>query len=837
MRDWREWKYAPPPGHWDEAIAPSGYPRRHWRRLAVSMRRMGLGQFDRAWRRGSQLIQSAGISYNVGNDPQGKERPWAMDPIPMLMEDSEWARLERGIAQRVALLDAIVRDLYSEQRLVHELRLPSALLFANPHFLRPCCGIAPAGGAHIHSYAADLARSPDGRWWVLADRTQAPSGMGYTLENRLVSARILPHVFNQCRVRQLAAFFEAKRNALLAMAPARRDTPRIVLLTPGLHNETYFEHSFLAGHWGVTLAEGADLTVRDNRVYLKTLAGLEPVDVILRRLDDSYCDPLELRDDSVLGVPGLVHAVRSGTVAVDNALGAGAVESSALMAFLPPLCRQMLDEELLIPSVATWWCGQEEPRRYVREHFDDLIIKPAFRQFGKHSQHVGALSQTQKEDLLRRIEDHPERFVAQEKLALSTAPVRTDEGLQARHLILRVYAAWNGSSYIVLPGGLTRVSADASWMVSMQRGSGSKDTWILGNGEEPAAPARPAPISLAPRPSRPNLPSRVADNLFWLGRYTERVESGARLVRTLLPALSGEEDFGSAASLETVIRLLANLGMLPESLPVGSLAQQRYGLQRLLSEMVYDSTRTAGIGWNLRQMRRSAWNLKERLSSDTWRVLQQIEQDFSRLAPSNPEHRLLAEMNLLDGAVVTLAAFSGLLLENTTRGYGWRFLEIGRRLERALQLCDLLRAGIAAAPADIESYLRLLLQIADSSITYRTRYLTVLRTDLVLDLLLTDETNPRSTGFQLAALEDHVDNLPAHEEVGRHSLEQRLTLKALTAVRLADREMLSQRDEFGQAVALDRLMHQLKTDLYDLSDALTSQYLSHIVTARFTSFY
>jgi uncharacterized circularly permuted ATP-grasp superfamily protein/uncharacterized alpha-E superfamily protein len=799
---------------------------------------MGFSQFNKAWQRGNQLIQSSGITYNVGNDPQGKERPWAMDPIPLVLDGAEWAGIERAVEQRATLINAILRDLYAEQRLIYESRLPAQLLFANPHFLRPCFEVTPAGGAHLHTYAADLARSPDGQWWVMADRTQAPSGMGYTLENRLVSARILPQVFNQCHVRQLAGFFETKRNALLSISPSRRDTPRIVLLTPGPHNETYFEHSFLAGHWGFTLAEGADLTVRDTRVYLKTLAGLEPVDVILRRLDDSYCDPLELRGDSLLGVPGLLHAVRSGTVAVDNALGSGLMESPAMMAFLPSLCRQMLGEDLLMPSVATWWCGQDEPRRYVMEHLDELVVKRSFRRFGRHSEFPARMSAEERKELVRRIHAYPERYVAQEKMAVSTAPVRTDDGLAARHLVLRVYAAWNGSSYAVLPGGLTRVAPESSELVSMQFGAGSKDTWVLGGGEDHAGGgARPTPLTAAPRPSRPNLPSRVADNLYWLGRYTERVECGARLVRTLLPALSGEEDFGRAASLETVIRLLSNLDLLPEDSALSSIGQQRWTVQKLLSETVYDPTRASSVGWNLKHVRRVAWNLKERLSSDTWRVLQQLENDFSRPAPSNPDHRLPAMMNLLDGVVVTLAAFSGLLLENTTRGYGWRFLEIGRRLERALQLCDLLRSGIADATPEYEAYLQLLLHIADSSITYRTRYLTVLRTDLVLDLLLHDETNPRSTGFQLAMLQDHVDNLPSHEEVGRHSLEQRLALKALTAVRLADREELARRDPLGRAPALDRLVQQLKTDLYDLSDALTSQYLSHIQTARFTSSY
>jgi uncharacterized circularly permuted ATP-grasp superfamily protein/uncharacterized alpha-E superfamily protein len=830
-----EWRYTPIEGHWDEALLPSGFPRRHWRKLAVSLMRMGFRQFSRSWQTGHQLIQANGITYNVSTDPQGKERPWPMDPIPLVLAGEDWAYIERAVIQRATLLNAILSDLYHEQRLVHERHFPAPLVFANPHFLRPCHGIAPAGGAHLHTYAVDLARSPDGGWWVLSDRAQAPSGIGYALENRLVSARTLPGVFNQCRVRQLTRFFEAKRNALMALAPARRDTPRIVLLTPGPHNETYFEHSFLAGHWGFPLVEGADLTVRDQRVYLKTLAGLEPVDVILRRMDDGYCDPLELRGDSLLGVPGLVQAVRSGSVAIDNALGSGLLEAPALMAFLPGLCRQLLGEELMMPSVATWWGGQKEPCRYVLDHLDQLVIKPAFRRFGRHSVIPALMDASGREEIARKIESHPDQYVAQERVAVSTVPVRTDQGLAARPMLLRVFAAWDGDSYIVLPGGLTRVSTEGAAMVSMQLGAGSKDTWVLGGPEEAPFQARPAPISLNGRYNRPNLPSRVADNLFWLGRYAERVESGVRLIRALLPALSGEEDFGRTASLETVVRLLAGLHYLPSEASLASLAQQRWRVQRLLSDVVYDPARTSGLGWNLKQMRRVAWHVKERLSADTWRVLQQIESEFSRPAPTNPDQRMAAEMSLLDGIIVTLSAFAGLVMENTTRGLGWRFLDIGRRLERTLMLSELLRAGVAEAPAEIEPYLQTLLHIADSSITYRTRFLTLLRTDLVLDLLLADETNPRSIGFQLVTLLDHIENLPQHEADGRHSLEERLVMKVLTAVRLEKSQDLERRDENGRLAKLESLIQLIKTDLYDLSDALTAQYLSHIEIARVTS--
>lgn len=829
---WEEFRYAPVPGHWDEALQDSGLPRHHWRGLAVALGRMGFRQFSRSWQIGQQLIQSNGVTYNVGGDPAGKDRPWPMDPIPLVIPTQEWDAIDKAVRQRAELLNVMLRDLYGEQRLVRERRLPAALVYANPHFQRSCFGLTPVGNVPLQTYAVDLARSPDGRWWALGDRTQAPSGIGYALENRLVSARILPGVFNQCRVRALTRFFDAKRNALLSLAPSRRETPRVVLLTPGPHNETYFEHSFLAGHWGFPLVEGGDLTVRDSRVFLKTLSGLEPVDVILRRMDDGFCDPLELRGDSLLGVPGLMQAVRNGTVAVDNAIGSGVLETPGLMAFLPGLCRDLLGEELLLPSVATWWCGQAAPRRYVLEHMDELVIKPAFRKYGLHPEFPARMSAAARAQLIRRIEAQPELFVAQELVNMSTVPVRTDEGLAARHAGLRVFAARDGEAYTVMPGGLTRVAGETSPVVSMQLGAGSKDTWVFeGEAEPPPAP-RP---TLTVRPGRTSLPSRVADNLYWLGRYAERVDSGVRLVRSLLPALSGEEDFGRAASLETVVLLMTGLRFLPETVPQMPLGQQRWHLQKLLSDLVYDATRMGGIGWNLKQMRRSAWNLKERLSSDTWRVVQQLEADISRTPPGNPDQRLTAQISLLDGVIVTMAAFSGLVMENMTRAHGFRFLDIGRRLERSLQMGDLLRAGIVGPPGGNEGALQLLLHIADSSITYRSRNLTMLRADLVLDLLLCDETNPRSVGMQLATLRDHVDELPEHAEIGRQSREQRLALKTLTAVRLADVEQLTRRDKDGALEPLGDLLASLKTDMFDLSEALTAQYLSHLQTARLRS--
>ena len=694
-------------------------------------------------------------------------------------------------------------------------------------------GIRPKRDVWLQNYAADLARSPDGRWWVIADRTQAPSGLGYAVENRLVSARTLPSMFNQCRIRQLTRFLDLQREAMLGLAPAPRVDPRVVLLTPGPNNETYFEHSFLARYWGFPLVEGADLTVRDDRVYLKTLTGLQPVDFIVRRQDDNFCDPLELDGESLLGVPGLTRAARAGNVAIGNALGSAVVESAALSAFLPALCRLLYGEELRMPSVATWWCGDAGPRAYVLKHLEQLVIKRALGPRAATPEFPARMTPAQREDLARRIEERPEAYAAQEQVALSTAPVRVDGRLAPRHVVLRVFAAWDGSSWTVLPGGLTRISTAAeSLVVSMQLGGGSKDTWVIDEGDDPPQAPRFTQLSLAAPRVSGEYPSRIGDNLYWLGRYAERVETVVRQIRALLPCLSGEEDFGRSATLDTAIHLLCALGYTSGDFLDVAMAEQRWRLGKLFSGIVYDFTRTSSIGWNLRQVRRVAWPLRERLSEDTWRVLQQLETEFSRGAPLDSERRIFAQIELLDRGVVNLSALSGLLAENTTRGLGWRFLEIGRRLERSLQTADLLRAAMGSSSAGQENCLNTVLQIADSSITYRSRYFSAIQTDHFLELVLADESNPRSLAFQLAALHRQVGHLPLHRRESRASAYELLVESAVREVRHARIDQLVRRDSDGDASELEDFMRQLKGLLYDVSDSLTSCYFSHVTPTR-----
>jgi uncharacterized circularly permuted ATP-grasp superfamily protein/uncharacterized alpha-E superfamily protein len=812
--------YEPEHEFFDEVFESGDRVRPHWAGLVEALGSMGHHGMSRRWQQGRRMVRDNGITYNVYSDPENTSRPWPLDPIPLILGQDEWRGVEAAIIQRATLFNAILADLYGPQRLLREGMLPPELVFPNPAFLRPCWGVEPPGGIFLHLYAADLARSPDGQWWVLADRTQAPSGVGYALENRLVTTRVLADVFRNSHVRRLAHFFQSYRDALQRVVPHNRENPRIVLLTPGPYNETYFEHAFLARYLGYTLVEGGDLTVRENRVFLKTLGGLLPVDVIVRRVDDSYCDPLELLPDSILGVAGLLQAARSGNVAIVNALGSGLAESPAYAAFLPGLCRNLLGQELKLPAVATWWCGQEVPLNYVVDHLQNLVVKPAFPSARVEPIFGAGLSAEERDGLIARLRAEPYHYVAQEQVALSTAPVWHEGNIHPRHLVVRVFAVSSNGSYAVMPGGLTRVSSSLNTLVvSIQSGGGSKDTWVLGDGPAPQFTLlRPATHPLDVSRATFDLSSRVADNLFWLGRYVERVEAAVRIGRSMLARVFQEEST-RAEGLTAGLSILSALGYL-------SGARTASAESEALT-LIYSPEASKGLVAHIHQVRRLAWLLRDRISLDAWMILNQLDQQFSS-PPAATELSTGIAQDLLNHAIVTLSAFGGMVMEGMTRGDGWRFLEIGRRLERAVQITEMLRAGLPPDEPPATGALDTMLEIADSTITYRSRYLTTLHADLVLDLLLVDEANPRSIAFQLARLREHIDQLPASQNAIRRPEEARTALALLTAVQLADVRELARND--GQ-LRTD-LFTRLAADLTALSDRLTRAYFSHAAKSR-----
>lgn len=822
----------PGPGGYDEAFDHGGQPREYWNPFYRALDELGMVELTRRWRDARHMIRENGVTYNVYGDPQGISRPWQLDPIPLLIPQSEALSLQSGLIQRARLLEHIVADLYGSQRLIRDGFLPPELLYANPGFLRSLHGIRLPGGRHLHLYAANLGRNASGAWFVLGDRTQAPSGAGYALENRIVMTRTLPEAFRDCRILRLAYFFRTLRDMLGSIAPRNRENPRIVLLTPGPYNETYFEHAYLARYLGFTLVEGGDLTVRDNRVYLKVLGGLQPVDVIFRRLDDDYCDPLELRPDSFLGVPGLVRAVRLGNVAVANALGTGVLETPALMAYLPRLCRALLGEQLELPSVPTWWCGDPESLRHVLAHLEQVIIKPAFPATRMEPVIPEELSAEKRAALVDRIRARPRDFVAEERIELSTAPVLVGDRLEPRRMVMRTYLAADRESFTVMPGALTRVGSNAdARVVSMQRGGGSKDTWVLASGPVSDFSLLPA-ANLRVELTRAggDLPSRAADDLYWIGRYAERAEGMTRLLRGITVRLAERSGLVESPELPMLFDVLLDLPDHP------TVWDRTSDPEAEVRSAVFDAKRAESLVANLHSLQRVAGLVRDLISIDMWRLLNGLR-DF----PTDPQATFGEDgptaadvLDLLNRTVITLSAFGGLAVESMTRGEGWRFLDIGRKLERSLYIIRLLKGTLARPPEQEGPMLDAVLEIADSRMTYRRRYLSSLRAEAVLDLVLFDETNPRSLAAQLVALDDDVNHLPRPTPRVDRSPEQRLTLSALTAVRLAEIDHLAEVQN-GERPGLADLLKRVGDTLPALSEAITLQYLSHLQTSRHLS--
>ena len=810
---------------YDELSADGVTPRPHWAHLMESLRELGPEELGRRWSRAERRIRENGITYNIYSDPLGANRPWKIDIVPLLISADEWRFIEAGIIQRAQLLSLVLEDLYGSQNLVAQGHFPAALLYANPAFLRPLVGVPVPAHSYLHMLAVDLARSPDGQWWVLADRTQAPSGSGYALENRTIVSDVLPNLFRTSNVLRLAPFFRAQREALTSLA--QRNNPRIVLLTPGPFNETYFEHSYIARYLGFTLVEGADLTVRNRCVYLKTVDGLEQVDVILRRVDDSFCDPLELRSDSLLGVPGLVDAIVAGNVRVANALGSGLIETAAVMPFLPGLSRHLLGEKLKLPSVATWWCGQEYALDWVLNHLDTVVVKPAFPSRGMEPVFGAELHHAEKSKFADKLRAHPHEYVAQEQIALSTAPVWDNGRLNSRSVVLRTYVLNTGNGWTAIPGGLVRVAEAEGSVVSMQRGGHSKDAWVLWDGPVDTFSMlhpRNEPVELR-RVSR-GVPSSVADNVFWLGRYVERAENIARILRPMISRVRRADE----AELGCLIRLHGCLESRHSKLPKAK--DRRPTSLELEQEMISvmtDVKRPDSLASTLAEVYRVGGNVRERLSADMMFLIGQLRDSIA----VEPGTQILEYPAMLTSCLELLSAFSGMERENINRGLGWLFLTTGRRLERAIYQTRQLREITTPLAEQDWSLLECLLEVADSSMTYRTRYYTTLQPLAVLDVLMADETNPRSLDFQLSHLVDLYQKLPRHLPEDSQAMRN-----ALALLRSFDLRELTYPLPGAATTAngseglfrLERFLRDLEQLLPSWSNNLSSRYFSHART-------
>ena len=844
---------------YDEIATGNGRLRQHWQSILARLAPLNSQEMSERVEETRRLLRQNDVTYTIYDDPQSGERLWPLDVLPLLIPAAEWREIEAGVIQRARLLDALLADIYGPQQMVAEGVLPPALIEANPGFLRPCHGIRPPGGRYLHLSAVDLARGSDGRWRVLADRTEAPSGAGYALENRSVIGRVLSDCIADARVEPLMPFFTALREGLAALAPQGRDDdrpPRIVLLTPGPYNETYFEHLFLANHLGLTLVEGADLTVRDTRVYIKTVSALEPVDVILRRLDDVFCDPLDLRADSALGVPGLVEAARAGNVTVANALGAGVLQAMAFKPFLPILSKRLLGEELALPDVASWWCGGEAALDHVLSNLEGLVIKSAFPTPGNHPIFGADLSPGAREALAEEIAAEPIKYVGQERASLSNAPVWREGQIEPRQISLRVYVASGPDGFVVMPGGLTRTSrVGSSPVVSMQSGGGSKDTWILDDMSPRAANSnmrRSNVVELLDLTSKQTeasaseLPSRAADGLFWMGRYAERTDGAVRLLRTLVTGLTDPARGWSVADAEPLLNLAARLQLLPwvepKEIPTA-------GVIALIRHSLSEPTHPTGIVSHLRQLANVATNVRDRLPIDCWRAVNALDHPpKSGLARATPVQIVLR----LDELVMLSTSLIGSVNESMPRNDSWRFLEIGRRLERAIHLVTVLRnlSGVPTGePGDVRRVserrqLQAIVALIGTRILPGMQDNGRLERRRVLEAVLTNPENPRSLVFQLSRLSWLLDNLPAPSADGhaaealvvraREDVEaaNRLVFKAIEIACPPGRRLGRPNDMPDESDILRNAFAAVDAVLPEVSNRLSSAYFTHAFARR-----
>ncbi len=761
--------YRPLPGIPDELYDGTGRPRDDWLHFLGDLSEYREGEVRGRFSLATRHIRDTGVSYRVyGEDV---ERTWPLGPVPLIIGAREWSIIAAGVEQRARLFETLLKDIYGDGSLLAKGQIPASALTGSPDYVRAMRGAKPAGGRWLQVYAADLGRGPDGRWWVLGDRTQAPSGAGYQLENRLVVSRAFPGLYNAMNVERLAPFFEAMRKGL--SAAAGRADPRIALLSPGPFSETYFEQAHLARYLGFLLVEGDDLVVRDGLCYVRTIAGLKRIDVILRRVDADFVDPLELNSSSRLGVAGLLEAIRGGGVSVLNMPGSGVLESRALMGFFPALCHTVLGETLKLPNIATWWCGQPSAREMV-ERSHTLSIATAFNtvlpdELLPSPRLISDLSDAEREVFFRRLEDRPGDFVGQEVVRLSTMPVLREDKLEPAPFILRVFAAASADGgFEVMPGGFCRTSdqRDAR-AVSMGAGARTADVWVTHDN-----PANPFTLLASQEDVRVrrilgNLPSRAADNLFWLGRYLERAEATLRLVRGLGASLVEAEGaaHGVGATFVQLREILADWGALGEE--PGEPSALEVARAALHAEDAWGSA----LGLT-RRARRAAASLRERLSPDFWSLLLELERGLV-----DPKSEALTEADALarvETALRTLSGLSGLAQENMNRTAGWRFLDIGKRIERGINICRFARVfGHVHGTSD---ELDLLLDLADSQITYRARYLVGIARVPVLDMVVLDPFNTRSLAFQAATIKDHLTRLPTLVDDGMRERPLRLAL-------------------------------------------------------------
>lgn len=817
---------------YDEMFNKDGTIREHWKALAQNLETLGLQQLNVKQKEIDWRLEDNGVTYNVYDDPSGISRPWHLDPIPLLLESSDWERIEAGMQQRAKLLNLLFKDIYGEQKVLKQNIVPSEVIFGHSGFLPEVHGLYAHLEYPLMIVAADLARGPDGKMWVIHDRVQSPSGLGYAIENRLTMNSAVQTLYSNISIRRLYTFYEDLKSMLMKLGAHNKSEPLNVLLTPGAHNETYFEHAYLSSFLGLTLVQGQDLLAKGGAIWLKSLKGLRRVDAILRRLDEGYCDPLELRSDSKLGVSGLVHAVRKQGITMANPLGCGILENLGIHPFMPELAHFLLNEELILPQIASWWCGQEKECEYVLKNLSTLIIKMIDRSGSQSGTYRGKNLSAEEQTLLRdKILENPYLFVGQEEVQFATAPSLVEGEIKARHVVIRSFAITKDSEYEVMPGALVRVgSSDDSLIVSGQRGGSSKDLWILGE-PGPVAPSNAYKPKATFENSLENIPSLRAENLFWLGRYLMRCIMSARMIRITLKSLANATRYDRQGNLMAQEILCDTLSHLSMTYP-GFLGEGDEKVTDPMAEIwsvISQSDRVGSLYQALNMLSNANTSTKNLLPLESWRIFDRLMREWSEYANDTmPQQRMM--ISGLDALLIHLMAYKALIEDSLFVEQGLVLYEIGAGLERAQLLIAKSRSMLTAVYEPFTEYeiLETLLGSSESLNAYRAHYRASIELEHVSEFMLLDIQFPKSLISEISHLLKLLPKLPKFKHDIYLSRYEEPLFEAFSFLRLSRIETLcALAPDSVIRENMDALLASISEKLIVASDELSKTYFAH----------
>ncbi|WP_178988555.1 circularly permuted type 2 ATP-grasp protein [Winogradskyella schleiferi] len=818
---------------YDELLTSKMDIKDNWKVLSQNLSKIGpenlaLKQTEIDW-----LLAENGVTYNVYNDPKGLNRPWDLNVVPYIIHQNEWNKVEKGIQQRAELLNLVLKDLYGKRELLKNGIIPPEVIYAHSGFLRSCDKIQYKTSKQLLIYAADLARGPDGRLWVVNDRTQAPSGMGYALENRFSTSKIFPELYTNINVAQPSNFFNDLNELLLNSATTNVESPMVVILTPGPHNETYFEHSYLSSFLGHPLVKGNDLVVRHGKVWLKSLKGLKQVDVILRRIDDSFMDPLELREDSYLGVAGLLEAVRLQNVTIVNPIGSGVLENPALNPFMKNICKYFLDADLMLPQIASWWCGQEKERKHVLEDLSSFVVKRIDRSNREHIYFCEFLDKKALENLKKEILNYPHKFVAQEKISFSTAPNFVKSELEPRKISCRTFAIAKDSSYSVMPGGLVRVAPEREELfVSNQRGGTSKDFWVVNDLPQPNLQNYSWNKSNSSASTGLNdVPSNTAENLFWSGRYIGRALVTARYLRMVLSQMTHAQYNDRKPESESLKILFQSITKITSTFP-GFMSENDEVLNNPLKEIkaiILDENKVGSFAQSMQSFNTSYYSLRNLWSRDMWRVFDGIQKHIKTLKKED-SYTVFKLTNFFDKIITRLIAFMALTEESILVRQGLLLYFIGLQLENSAMNIEKFRALLIVNYDEELEYeiLESLLNSHESLNIYRYSYNSYLSLENVLNLIILDKEYARSLTYQMHRLKKDIDKLPVTNKNAELTICQQnmnIVISKMEGLNITD--LLTINPESNMRDNLDHSLSELSDLLHTTSLSISDTYFNH----------